>query len=173
MDLQRGDSRIQSLLTDVRGRKFYGLVEVNSVLRTQTDIADYLVQVNRACFIKGGDAMLWDNFKFLLGTGVTENNGGPLFRTFRMIRVSHELAWTRTLSSTDDITGLNKKATEIPLGTALCTMQATSKIADEFKVATSKFMLITNSSVQVNDHLGPYIVTFIEPRHELIYAEVR
>ena len=173
MDLQRGDSRIQTLLKDVRGRKFYGLVEVNSVLRTQNDIADYLLQINKACFIRPGDAMPWDGEKFLLGTGVTENNGGPLFRSLRMIRVDHEFKWTRSWTETDSRTWLEKTATDIPKGVALCCMQATSKISDAFHVATSKYQLITNSPVIVDDRLDDYVVTFTEAKHGLWYTEVR
>jgi hypothetical protein len=174
MWLESGDDRMAGLLKLTDGRQYRGIVHVNSVLRTQNDIADYLLQVNSAAaFPVAGDATVYAGKKFLLGTGVTEFNGGPLFRSLRMITVDQELAWTRASASTDTLTGLPKASSQPSQGTALCCVQATSKISDVFRINTSKFALITNSAVHVDDRLGNFVVVFVETRHGLQYAEVR
>lgn len=173
MWLDQVNALIRTTIKDVRGRTFFGTVEVNSVLRTQNDIADYLLQVNKQCFITGGDAIVWDGSKFLVGTGVTENLHGPLTRSFRLIRVDLELAWTRAAGSVDTLTGLQKETSDTAVGTALVSSQATSKNSDVFRVETSKYLLVTNSPVQVNDRVGPYVITFVEKKHALYFAEAR
>lgn len=171
--LELGDDRQTALMKTTDGRQFRGIVQVNSVLRTQNDIADYLLQVNKGVVVHTGDAMIYDDHKFLLGDGVTDFNGGPLFRTHRMITVTAQLAWSRTTTTIDPVSKLPKSTGATALGTALVCMLATSNISDIFKVATSKFQLITNSHVLVDDKLGSYVVTFVETRHGLQYAEVR
>lgn len=173
MQLEYVDAHIRARLKDVRGRVFFGSVKINSVLRTQNDIADYLLEINKECFIRAGDAMVWDTGKFLLGTGVTDSLGGPLGRNLRMIRVDRELEWTRAGTTTDPLTGLPRQSYDISEGTILISLQATSKNIDAFKVDTSKYLLVTNSPIQVNDRVGPYIIMFVEQKHVLFYAEAK
>lgn len=173
MDLSQSGFRMKGLHKLVDGRQFYGMVNVNSVLRTQNDIADYLIQVPRTCFVQPGTAMVYHDIKFLLGRGVEEYSGEGLFRTLRMLEVNEEGAWTRAAGGTDTLTGLAKETSRTNLGNALICRIATANISDAFHTNDSKYMLITNSAVQVNDKVGPYIITFVEVRHGLSYAEAR
>lgn len=173
MDLSRGGFRMKGLHKLVDGRQFYGMVNVNSVLRTQNDIADYLIQVPRDCFVQPGTAMVYHGIKFLLGRGVEEYSGEGLFRTLRMLEVNEEGAWTRVGDTTNALTGLKTEEYHVSLGTALICRIATANISDAFHTNDSKYMLITNSAIQVNDKVGPYLITFVEVRHGLSYAEAR
>lgn len=183
LSISIGDPRISNVMKLTDGRLFNGIVSVNSVLRTQNDIADYLLQINRqAQFPVAGNVALYDNSKFILGEGVTEEIGGPIFRSLRMIRVDHEMTWGRPAPTTDTLSGLPAGSGYAGQGTAYCNMEATSKISDAFKVATSKYALVTGSKLAVNDRLDDidlqghpvhYTVTFVEQRHKIVYAEVR
>lgn len=173
MDLNNVGYRMMGLQKMVDGRQFFGLVQVNNVLRTQNDISDYLMHVSNNSWVRPGMACWYEDTKFLLGTGVTEFNGGPKFRNLRMIEVHETVNWTRVTTSLDPVSKLEKKSATQNLGTALVCRISTSKISDAFRTSDSKFRLITNSLVKPDDRVGNYTITFVETRHGLQYAEGR
>lgn len=176
MDLTTFDSALTGRLKMLDGRTFRGIVYTNSVLRTQNDVADYLLSVNAKCFARAGDACYYEgNTVFLLGEGVQDFSGGPLTRSLRMVRANAHLAHSRATAAVDAVSGL-AKASGGPtnLGTIWCSMLATSKINDGFHTADSKYALITNDpTVQVADQIGKYICTFVQTLHGLTFFEVK
>lgn len=172
MDLSQGHIKFDGLFKATDGRQFYGIVHVNNVLRTQNDIADYLLQVTERCFIKAGDAMFYQGLKFMLGRGVDEFNRESVLRMLRMIEVNAELPWSRAVDLKDPLTDLTISTDPAQnLGTALVNILATHQISDTFKTGNSKLAMVSNSPLQPNDKVGPYQITYSEVRHGLTYAE--
>lgn len=166
-------AKFRGTLKTITGKKFRGLVVEASLLRDKSAINDYIVRIGENATIRPGEIMYYDGAEYLLGAAATEMSGLPLFRFMRMILITHHLVWTRVQTVIDPVSKLKTSVANMPMGTVHASVLHDGKIDDAFRIQGSRFRLITDSAVQLNDKVGEWSVTFIEPRYGVNFCEVK
>ena len=173
MRLDSAGARFQGTFKTTGGRRFKGLVIEASLLRDKASINDYVIRVGKQATVNPGDVIVYDNDRYILGHAATEMAGELLFRFMRMILVTHDLEWKRPTVIKDLVSNLDRENGEDPLGTIALSLLADGVINDVFKVQASKYRVVAGSEVKVNDRLGDYLVTFVELKYGVYFAEAK
>lgn len=173
MRVLQANDRFRQLLKTTDGLHFHGEVESSGDVFDDASLAEHSLRVGLDSVCVPGKAIHYAGDRFLIAAGVTEAFDSPDIRFLRVIRVTHELAWSRMGTVTDPVSGLSKGTAAIPLGNILIALKHSGAIEDAFRVQGSKFRMITNSPVQVGDSVGSYTITFVTPHLGIYFAEVK
>lgn len=173
MDVLRAGERLKQRLKTVDGLEFFGEVESRGDVFDDVTLAEYSLRVGVNSVAVPGKALNYVNSRFLIAAGITEAFNAPGSVYLRLIRVTHELTWSRPWTDIDPVTQLSKTVAPHQFGPALCALRFVGPVVDVFKVPGSRFKLITNSAVEPGDNLGEYVVTFSTPHLGVYFTEVR
>jgi hypothetical protein len=167
-------TRFDGKLKTTAGKTFKGLVIEAAILRDRGGVADYVLKVGRRSVVNPSDVIVYNGLRYLIGRSAAEMSGAPLFQFMQMIEVTHDLPWSRWTPVRDMMTGLERESSASEeFGDLPVSLLKTGRIDDVFRVQGSRYRLVTGGAVQVNDRLGEFLVTFVEPRFGIQFAEVK
>lgn len=167
--------RYRSKFTRLDGLAFYGqILDIPDTSRVTNFLsAKRYLRTGPLSPIKPSDVVIIDKVKYIVGEHGTGFLVTPLYKHFKMLKVDAELAWTRNTDVVDAVTGVVKSGTRSSLGTAYISMDTKNDIEDALHIQTERHIFITDKNVQVEDYLGPYIVTKVDKLIGLSVCEVK
>lgn len=99
---------------------------------------------------------------------------GKVSRLFKVYTLDKQMSWTRTLTITDPVTGLEKSSTSSDLGMIWGTLEILGPVSDTIDIPVPTYRVLTNSPLQFGDILsGLYRVRSVETALGITIAEVQ
>jgi hypothetical protein len=96
---------------------------------------------------------------YLVCENASSDREEVIYNTFKLIRMTQQLAWKRQQESTDPVTGLKRSYNvETDLGTIWCGIEPDRMVSDRKGIDSEQYMLFTNASLRPGDLVGKYTV---------------
>jgi hypothetical protein len=94
------------------------------------------------------------------------------FRTFKVVEITHTLAWRRRVVTVDTVTGLKKQDDSLEFqGPVDVAVEFTKHDQEQKTGVAAKYRILTGSAIQANDRLGDYQIHTVEPMLGVYLAE--
>lgn len=164
MDLSRVHERFQENLRTSKGAKVKGQI---TAWTGQTNALNYesrLLKVHPRSPLKAGEVVTTTvGLDYVLAEHLDSHNAGIVYRTFRMIRVDEELAWTRMSTAPDAVTGLEKEDAEpVELGTVSVMVDPIRREDGQLHMKESRVRLVCGADLKIGDRVGDYSILFVD-----------
>jgi len=134
-----------------------------------------MLTVHPKCQIQPGDLFYGpDREVLMVATDGTNTTRGDISRLFKVYTLDQKLAWSRTTTVTDAVTGLEKSSTTTSLGDIWGTLEILGPVSDTIDVPVPTYRVLTNATLTYGDILnGTYRVRSVETALGITVAEVQ
>lgn len=164
-------AQLMEVFRTLSGRRFYGVLDdedtdVMSVLPSRRTLR---VPVNSPV-VPG--TLFYDHDRRIYLCA--DRNATRIYRIFRLFEMDRELPWVRRGTITDPVTGLEREAPPINMGTVWARLEPAGELSGApLNVPESTFRVITGVELEVDDWLGEHVVTRADRLLGITIAEVR
>jgi len=127
------------------------------------------LRVLPTCPLVSGEVLISpEGEKFL----AADNGRSALFNSFKLLKITNTLAWTRRVNSIDTVSGIEKQASVTSLGNIDVVMEPTTDQSGSMNIDRRMFRMITGASLQDEDRIGVYVVKKVDYLLGVYIAEV-
>lgn len=101
-----------------------------------------------------------------------DNGRTNLFKSFKLIKLEHNLAWKRVVKVIDPVSKMDKASSETDLGPIWAAVEPMTEDNDMIRVPKPVYRLITGETIQAGDKIGQYMVKRVDLLLGVYVAEV-
>lgn len=169
--------RFQTLIYRENGQPFLGTimpVDEGKIPTYDFSSPRLMLRTLDRTLVKPRDVILDNlNRRFIVGDNGYSPYGDQF--TYRLFEVLADLAWKRTTTGTDSLTGLKKGQVIQDLGTIPCMVEMTGREYPDraSNLSEETRRVITSANLQLGDQLDDAVVKRLDTALGVTYAEIR
>jgi len=152
--------RFRQRLKTIDGRHFFGMISLlpETAGRGNTFyVPRRVLNVRPSSGIKPGDMIIDNAGRVMLCAWAGDDEAqGPFANLFKLYHLDQQLTWTRSVTSADHVTGLQKQSTTVSLGPIWGTLELLAQDLNSL-AALSRYRVLTNAALKINDRINTHM----------------